>query len=90
MMVKLQVATRKLLTPTSTGIFFLRRKGAKTGSGAMNSSTRMNAIKKTKERAKGRYTYTCDHYSFSVSSKKSQSRTIDARDILLRTECLGR
>ena len=39
MTVKLHVATRKLLMPTNTGIFCLSRNGARTGSGAMNSST---------------------------------------------------
>ena len=39
MTVKLQVATRKLLTPTNTGIFSLSRNGAKIGSGATLSST---------------------------------------------------
>lgn len=35
MTMKLHVATRKLLMPTSTGIFCFRREGARTGSTAM-------------------------------------------------------
>lgn len=56
MMVKLQVATRKLLIPTSTGIFLLRRKGARTGSGATYNSTRIKTMAKTMESVKGKYT----------------------------------
>ena len=35
MIEKLQIATRKLDIPTKSGIFCLRRDGARTGSGAM-------------------------------------------------------
>jgi len=39
-MEKLQIATKKLENPTSTGILRLRRKGAKTGSGETKNSTK--------------------------------------------------
>lgn len=53
MTVKLHVATRKLLTPTSTGIFSANRKGARIGSGAMRSSTYTKTSAKTIASVKG-------------------------------------
>jgi hypothetical protein len=50
MMLKLQVATRKLLSPTRTGIFCFSRNGAMTGSGEMKISTVKKSRKKTIER----------------------------------------
>lgn len=54
--VKLQSATRKLLIPTKTGIFCLRRNGASTGSGAINNSTMTNAMANMPDRTRGRIT----------------------------------
>ncbi len=59
---KLQVATRKLLVATSMGIFFLSRKGARTGSGAKYSSIIMKAIINNPENVTERYTAGDDHY----------------------------
>lgn len=56
-MVKLHIATRKLLSPTSTGIFCFRRNGARTGSGATFNSMKMNAMVKTPANIRG--TITC-------------------------------
>lgn len=46
---KLHVATKKLLVATRTGIFFLSRKGARTGSGAMYSSMITKAMNNVME-----------------------------------------
>jgi hypothetical protein len=58
---KLQVATRKLLAPTSTGIFCLIRKGARTGSGAIRNSIMMNATDETHAKAIGIITCMSSH-----------------------------
>ena len=51
---KLQFATKKFCMPMRTGIFCFRRKGASTGSGAIRSSTYMNAREKMNARDRGR------------------------------------
>jgi hypothetical protein len=58
---KLQVATRKLLSPTRTGIFCFKRNGAKTGSGAMYNSTRRNAKVNITDKANGAMTKGSPH-----------------------------
>lgn len=59
---KLHVATRKLDNPTSTGIFCLSRKGARTGSGAINISTVRKRSMKRMAIANEMYTEGDDHY----------------------------
>jgi hypothetical protein len=58
---KLQAATRKLESPTRTGIFCLSRKGAKTGSGAMKNSTSRKSTVNIPERTNGITTVGSDH-----------------------------
>lgn len=48
MMEKLQVATMKFESPTNTGIFWARRPGASTGSGAKRISITINRREKMK------------------------------------------
>ena len=62
MTVKLHVATRKLLTPTSTGIFCRSRNGASIGSGASASSTSTKRSAKTPLNVSGTKTEGEDHY----------------------------
>ena len=61
MTVKLHVATKKLLMPTSTGIFCFRSEGARTGSTAIRSSKITKAMKTTAERIIGTKTGGDDH-----------------------------
>ena len=61
MTVKLHVATKKLLMPTSTGIFCFRSEGARTGSTAIRSSKITKAMKNTAERIIGTKTGGDDH-----------------------------
>ena len=61
MTVKLHVATRKLLTPTRTGMRSLSRNGARIGSGATRSSTYTNSSANTTALESGAYTAGEDH-----------------------------
>src|ERR1700722_12279642 len=69
-MLKLHIATKKLLVPTKTGIFCFRRDGARTGSVAMQISTIRKHRKNTMLRAKGVYTVESDHCT--IIQKKGQ------------------
>lgn len=62
MIEKLHVATRKLETPTSTGIGCLSIEGAKTGSEATKSSIRMNKTAKTHASVLETMTKVLDHW----------------------------
>jgi hypothetical protein len=59
---KLHIATRKLLSPTRTGIFCLRRNGAKTGSGATYNSTRRKAMVNITDKRNGVKTSVSPHF----------------------------
>ena len=59
---KLQNATRKLLTPTSTGIFCLSRNGARTGSTASFNSTTRKMRKNATAATKVEITRASSHY----------------------------
>ena len=61
MMAKLHAATKKLESPTRTGIFCLSRTGVRTGSGATKSSKRMKTTKPTDAMVSEAMTVGCDH-----------------------------
>ena len=60
---KLHRPTRKLLIPTSTGIFCFKRNGARTGSGAIRNSTTMKAIANTTPMTTGTMTWALAHWT---------------------------
>ena len=62
MTVKLQIPTRKLLIPTSTGIFCLSRNGASTGSMASFSSMTRKMRKNTMAATRVEITRASLHY----------------------------
>lgn len=63
MMEKLQNATKKLLTPTRTGIFCFSRKGVSTGSTTTFNSTTRNRRKNTMATMRVEITRALSHYS---------------------------
>ena len=62
MIEKLHIDTRTLDVPTNMGIFCLRRKGARTGSGAMKISTMRNRIANMHDRVMDVITAGFDHW----------------------------
>lgn len=72
MIEKLQIATRKLLIPTRTGIFCLSRNGASTGSTATFSSRTMNRGKNTAATARVEITRASFHYSTLEKNDRQQ------------------
>ena len=62
MIEKLHIPTRKLDTPIKTGIFCLRRDGARTGSGATKNSTRRKRTANTHARVMDAMTAGFDHW----------------------------
>ena len=65
---KLQKATKKLLVPTSTGIFCLSKNGANTGSMASFNSTTRKRRKKTTVATRLEITRASSHYQMFENS----------------------
>jgi hypothetical protein len=59
---KLHVATRKLDVPTKRGIFWWRRDGVRTGSGAMKNSLRRKRMANMHAKVMDTMTAGCDHW----------------------------
>ena len=68
MIEKLHIGTKKLDAPTKTGIFCLRRDGARTGSGATKISTMRKTIANMHARVMDMITAGFDHW-IEVSTK---------------------
>ena len=79
MIEKLHIATRKLDIPTKIGIFFLRRDGARTGSGATKISTRRKRMANMLARVMDTITAGFDHFNWIEVSKEL--------NMLLKTTC---
>lgn len=75
MIAKLQLATRKLLMPTKTGIFCFSKKGASMGSLATRSSKTTNVANRTKAKTKGTMTDASLHYTNIRSCVHKSRRT---------------
>ena len=73
MMAKLQKATRKLLIPTSTGIFCLSRNGARTGSTASFNSTTRKRKKNTMETTRVEITRASSHYPMFENNRPQRT-----------------
>ena len=73
MMEKLQNATRKLLIPTSTGIFCLSRNGASTGSTASFSSTTKKTKKNTTAATRVEITRASSHCPMFENNHRQQT-----------------
>ncbi len=88
--VKLQLATRKLLIPTRTGIFCFNRKGANTGSGATNSSMITNATVKSPDNMIGTYTAGDVHCPYTLAKLGTLCLLWDLQGILHWTVYWGK